>query len=143
MAINKVLAAVDDTDGGRKALELAAEVCEGNPNAHIDAVYVVPIPLLDDAQMENFRAILDLMLEDGKKLLSDAIDGLGPEAGERVSALLITGTNPANELIKLADKGSYDLVVIGSRGFSGVKEYLGSVSHKVLHGASAPVLIAK
>ena len=49
MSMNKVLAAVDATDGGRKALELAISVTENNPDAVIDLVYVVPIPLLDDS----------------------------------------------------------------------------------------------
>ena len=33
MSMNKVLAAVDATDGGRKALELAISVTENNPDA--------------------------------------------------------------------------------------------------------------
>ena len=123
MSMNKVLAAVDATDGGRKALELAISVTENNPDAVIDLVYVVPIPLLDDSQMTSFRSILD--------------------ATDRLNPLLITGTNPATEIVKLIDQGDYDLVVIGNRGLSGMKEYMGSVSHKVLHGSSVPVLIAK
>ena len=34
-------------------------------------------------------------------------------------------------------------MVIGSRGLSGIKAYLGSVSHKVLNGSKVSVLIAK
>ena len=69
MSMNKVLAAVDATDGGRKALELAISVTENNPDAVIDLVYVVPIPLLDDSQMTSFRSILEMMMNDGKSLL--------------------------------------------------------------------------
>ncbi|MEG1197296.1 MAG: universal stress protein [Raoultibacter sp.] len=35
------------------------------------------------------------------------------------------------------------MVIIGSRGLSGIKEHLGSMSYKILHGSTAPVLIAK
>lgn len=142
MAMNKILAAVDATEGGRRALDLAVEITDGNPNAQVDVVYVVPIPLLDDSQMTSFRSILDMMMDDGKKLLEEAI-GAHEEAADRLSPTLITGTNPASEIIKQANKGGYDLVVIGSRGLSGMKEYVGSVSHKVLHGSDVPVLIAK
>ena len=48
-----------------------------------------------------------------------------------------------DEIIKLIEKGGYDLMVIGSRGLSGIKAYLGSVSHKVLNGSKVSVLIAK
>ena len=83
-----------------------------------------------------------MMMEDGRQLLQEAIDGMG-EVADRADALLLTGVSPANELIKLIEQRGYDLVVIGSRGLSGVQEYLGSVSHKVLHGSTAPVLVAK
>lgn len=142
MSMNKVLAAVDATDGGRKALELAISVTENNPNAVIDLVYVVPIPLLDDSQMTSFRSILEMMMNDGKSLLERLV-GAYEDAADRLNPLLITGTNPATEIVKLIDQGDYDLVVIGNRGLSGMKEYMGSVSHKVLHGSSVPVLIAK
>ena len=141
MSMNKVLAAVDATDGGRKALELAISVTENNPDAVIDLVYVVPIPLLDDSQMTSFRSILEMM-NDGKSLLERLV-GAHEYATDRLNPLLITGTNPATEIVKLIDQGDYDLVVIGNRGLSGMKEYMGSVSHKVLHGSSVPVLIAK
>ena len=141
MSMNKVLAAVDATDGGRKALELAISVTENNPDAVIDLVYVVPIPLLDDSQMTSFRSILEMMMNDGKSLLERLV-GAHEDAADRLNPLLITGTNPATEIVKLIDQGDYDLVVIGNRGLSGMKEYMGSVSHKVLHGSSVPVLIA-
>lgn len=142
MAVNNILVAVDDSDGAKRAIELAASIVEPNPNAHIDLVNVVAIPLLDKSQMANFKEILDIMMEGGKNLLQNAIDDMG-EAGERADALLLTGVNPANELIKLIKERDYDLVVIGNRGLSGVQEYLGSVSHKVLHGSPVSVLIAK
>ena len=142
MSLNKVLAAIDATDGGKKALDLAVNVTENNPDATVDVVYVVPIPLLDDSQMTSFRSILDMMMGDGKTLLERLVDEC-EEAADRLNPLLITGTNPATEIVKLIDQGDYDLVVIGNRGLSGMKEYMGSVSHKVLHGSSVPVLIAK
>lgn len=142
MSLNKVLAAVDATDGGKKALDLAVNVTENNPDATVDVVYVVPIPLLDDSQMTSFRSILDMMMDDGKTLLEGLVDEC-EEAADRLNPLIITGTNPATEIVKLIDQGDYDLVVIGNRGLSGMKEYMGSVSHKVLHGSSVPVLIAK
>ena len=142
MAVNNILVAVDDSDGAKRAIELAASIAEPNPTAHIDLVNVVAIPLLDKSQMANFKEILDIMMDGGKNLLQNAIDDMG-EAGERADALLLTGVNPANELIKLIKERDYDLVVIGNRGLSGVQEYLGSVSHKVLHGSPVSVLIAK
>ncbi len=121
---------------------MAKEVALPNPETQVDLVYVVPIPLLDDNQAANFKSILDMMVADGKELLAESEDKI-PELTDRIETLIITGTNPATEIIKLIDKGGYDLMVIGSRGLSGIKAYLGSVSNKVLNGSSISVLVAK
>ena len=60
-----------------------------------------------------------------------------------METFILKGPKPGNEIVKLANEKSYDLIVIGSRGLSGMKEYLGSVSHKVLNGVSVPVMIAR
>lgn len=142
MAIKKILVAVDGSEGSDRALEMAKEVALPNPETQVDLVYVVPIPLLDDNQAANFKSILDMMVADGKELLAESEDKI-PELTDRIETLIITGTNPATEIIKLIDKGGYDLMVIGSRGLSGIKAYLGSVSNKVLNGSSISVLVAK
>ena len=142
MAIKKILVAVDGSEGSDRALEMAKEVALPNPETQVDLVYVVPIPLLDDNQAANFKSILDMMVADGKELLAESEDKI-PELTDRIDTLIITGTNPATEIIKLIDKGGYDLMVIGSRGLSGIKAYLGSVSNKVLNGSSISVLVAK
>ncbi|CVH75229.1 universal stress protein [Rubneribacter badeniensis] len=142
MAVNKLLVAFDESEGAKRALEMAASLIEPNPDAHMDIVYVVPIPLLDESQMASFKDILDMMISDGEDLLANAAKDLGPVA-ERTDSLLLTGTNPATEIIKLIDQRDYDLVVVGNRGLSGFKEYLGSVSHKLLHASKIPVLVVK
>ena len=143
MATDKMLVAFDESEGSRRALKVASDLLAANANAHADVVYVVPIPLLDDNQMESFKDILDMMVSDGEDLLGEAMSSMGDDVSERVDSLLMTGTNPANEILKLLDQRDYDLVVIGNRGLSGLKEYTGSVSHKVLAGSKIPVLIAK
>lgn len=143
MAADKMLVAFDESEGSKRALKVAADLVSANANAHADIVYVVPIPLLDDNQMESFKDILDMMVSDGEDLLCEAMDSMGEDVSERVDSLLLTGTNPANEILKLVDQRDYDMVVIGNRGLSGLKEYTGSVSHKVLAGSKIPVLIVK
>lgn len=143
MVIDKVLVAVDESDGAKRALELASTLAEPNAAMHLDLVYVVPIPLLDDSQATNFKEILDMMISDGEDVLSDMKNGMGDAVADRTDTLLLTGVNPATEILKLAEQRSYNMIVIGSRGLSGLKEYMGSVSHKVLNAATVPVLIAK
>ena len=142
MALNNLLVAVDDSEGSRKAVDIAVDIATPNPDAHVDVAYVVNIPLLNESQSVNFKDILDMMMDDGKQLLEDVVAGMG-DVADRAEALLLTGVSPATELVKLIEQRNYDLVIIGNRGLSGVQEYMGSVSHKVLHGSTVPVLIAK
>ena len=77
MAVNKLLVAFDESEGADRALAMAASLAAVNPEAHVDVVYVVPIPLLDETQMANFKDILDMMISDGEDLLADQLDNLG------------------------------------------------------------------
>ncbi|MEF9875525.1 MAG: universal stress protein [Gordonibacter sp.] len=143
MKANKMLVAVDESEGAKCALDMAAALAEPNPEAQLDLVYVVPIPLLDEAQTESFREVLDMMIADGKEIITDMKDSLGESIADRTDTLLLTGVNPATEILKLIEQGDYDLVVMGNRGLSGFKEYMGSVSLKVLNGSTIPVFVVK
>ena len=61
----------------------------------------------------------------------------------KVSIKLLEG-RPADKIVETAKDGAFDLIVIGSRGLGGIKEFfLGSVSDRVADEASCPVLIVK
>ena len=143
MAVDKLLVAFDESEGSKRALRVASDLASVNPNAHIDLVYVVPIPLLNSDQMASFQNIVDMMISDGEDLLAAAVNDMGEGVAERTDSLLLTGTNPASEILRLAEQRVYDMIVIGNRGLSGLKEYTGSVSHKVLAGSKIPVLVVK
>ncbi|WP_348651721.1 universal stress protein [Paenibacillus silviterrae] len=50
--------------------------------------------------------------------------------------------DPEHEILKYARDTEQQLIIIGSRGLSGIKEMmLGSVSHKVSQLSNCPVLI--
>ena len=52
--------------------------------------------------------------------------------------------DPAEKIVDKAERGKYDLLVIGNRGIGGLSGFLlGSVSDKVAKAASCPVVIVK
>ena len=120
MKINKVLVAVDESEGARRALELAEALAAPDPDMHLDLVYVVPIPLLDESQTASFEDILDMMISDGEDVLTKMEESLGEDVAARTETLLMTGVNPATEIIKLTEQRDYDMVVIGNRGLVGL-----------------------
>lgn len=142
MALSKILVPIDGSEGANRALDMAKRIADTNPDMQIDVLYVAPIPKLSDEMAADLAHIVELMKEDGNKILSAALDYLGDTA-EQADAICLAGVNPAAEIVKLVEKEGYDLVVMGNRGLSGRKEYTGSVSYKVLHTAPTSVLIAK
>lgn len=140
MALRKIFVAYDGSDHSKKALDMAKDIAELNEDIHVDIVNVAPIPMLSGMETENLAEIIDMMLEDGKTTLLEAQD-IMEEVSDQISTFLLKGTTPAVELLKMLGTKEYDLAIIGSRGLSGLREYLGSVSYKVLHQAKIPVLI--
>lgn len=144
MAMENILVAYDGSDSSLKALGIVADIVKGNPDVNIDVANVVSIPLLSEDQLSAFSSVLEMMEKDGEDLLDEALerlDSLGVE--NAIQTMMVRGVDPAAELAKLIEHESYDMVVIGSRGLTGVKGLLGSVSHKVLGSTKVPVLIVK
>ena len=52
--------------------------------------------------------------------------------------------HPANAIIEAAERGGYDLVIVGSRGLNAVERFLsGSVSGRVVSHAPCSVLVVR
>ena len=52
--------------------------------------------------------------------------------------------SPTVEIEELSRKGKFDIIIIGSRGQSGLKEaFLGSVANAIVHKSKIPVLVVK
>jgi nucleotide-binding universal stress UspA family protein len=60
-----------------------------------------------------------------------------------VSTKLLEGS-PSREIVREAEEGDFDLIVIGSRGLSRLQElFLGNVSSYVVNNSKIPVLVVK
>ena len=79
-----------------------------------------------------------------KKILADAIRKKEKMKNKvKVSTKFLKG-RAADTIVKTANEENFDLIVIGSRGLGGIKEFfLGSVSDRVADHAKCPVLIVK
>jgi nucleotide-binding universal stress UspA family protein len=80
--------------------------------------------------------------EEGKKSLSDAAD-LFKQKGIAVEERIVDHADPAEAIIEEAEKGDYELIIMGQSGEKERKPHLGSVAEKVSQCARAPVLIAR
>jgi nucleotide-binding universal stress UspA family protein len=84
----------------------------------------------------------DYLREVSEKDLKGAQKALDT-AGVKHSMVIKRG-NVANEIITLANKEKFDLIVMGSKGRTGIIDaMMGSVAQKVSNAAKQPVLLVK
>lgn len=151
--IKKILVALDGSEAADKALDHALDIAEKYsagilllsviqpvvvPRVAFSPAAVSPVP---PTATVNYSKKLR---EQHEKLLSEALNKakkLKPKI--KISTKLVDG-RPSDQLVETAQKGDFDLLVIGSRGLGGIKEFfLGSVSDRVADEAPCPVLIVK
>jgi nucleotide-binding universal stress UspA family protein len=81
--------------------------------------------------------------EDGKEIIEEAERNTKKRGVKEVQSSVVSG-DPASGIIRFAKSEGIDLIVMGSRGLTGIKEFLlGSVSHRVCHLADCTVTIVK
>jgi nucleotide-binding universal stress UspA family protein len=78
----------------------------------------------------------------GNRILKDGETKAKAEKVQ-VEKILVEG-HAVQEIVRTAKEGHFDLIVIGARGISKIREILlGSVSDAVIHHALCPVLVVK
>jgi len=137
-AFSNILVAYDGSEHSRKALDKAVKVAQCS-HCTIKVLYVfdhVPIVLGDD---ETTRFI-ERAMNKGREKLAEVTLHLR-DTGIEFSADTVEG--PAAEaILRVAKLEGCDLIVMGSRGLGMVQGLLlGSVSYRVLHHATIPVLV--
>ncbi len=127
----KMLVCLDGSPYAWKALEEAAGVALLWRAREIVLLHVVDfLPAPEEKPEES-----DTMLAAAESFLREA----GLET--RITRKVLLG-NPAEEIVKEAEEGDYDLVFLGRRGRGYLKEILlGSVSEKVVHRLVSPTLV--
>ena len=148
MLFSNIVVAVDGSESSNKVYDMAAQLAKLS-NGKLIIVHVVvtpPLPLSgglfypDVSGIDRIRIDLE---EAGRMLLQNYSEKSRNEYSIEVETTLAHG-NPPDAIIREADAKGADLIVIGSRGFSGAKQFfIGSVPKSVLHHSSIPVLLVK
>jgi nucleotide-binding universal stress UspA family protein len=139
--------AIDGSESSSKVYEVAVQLAKLS-NGKLIIVHVVmpPLPVggglfyTDASSIDKLR----IELEDaGRRLLQSYSEKSINEYKIAVETTLAQGF-PADAIIKEANAKGADLIIVGSRGFSGAKHFfIGSVPNSVLHHSNIPVLLVK
>ena len=149
----KILVPIDGSKPANAALAKAFQLAKIHGST-VEVLHVMTftedIPTEDEGSRKN--GIPSAWIEDyvtrvrmkDERMLSEAL--LEAEkmslAGNVTSKLLIG--KPGDMILREAVLGEFDLIIIGNRGLSGLKELvLGSVSHQVVDHSKIPVLVIK
>ncbi|MCC3373124.1 universal stress protein [Cohnella sp. REN36] len=138
----KIMVAYDGSNLSRKALSHAAQLAESYGSRMLVLhVYQVPIVNNGDFMLTLPPDWSQQYMQHSFNVLEEA-KGLVPPQVE-AEFKLVDG-EPAETILEFATDEGCDLIVMGSRGLGGIREFmLGSVSHNVMQHAKVPVLIVK
>jgi nucleotide-binding universal stress UspA family protein len=142
-AYRNVLLTTDLSDGSRSAINSFASL-ETTGSARTSVVYVFDAPTLGLAMSHSMAKdskeyYLKKEREDAALKLAQFMDRLGVKRAEHI--VRHDNSNPANEILTVAKETEAGLIVVGTRGRSGLaKLLLGSVAEAVLRKAEMDVL---
>ncbi len=138
---DNILLAVDGSDHSMRAAQYAGELARAL-NSRMVRVVVAFETIPEYLGEPNRQQAIDARLDKANAILQKAQSAVGQIPGE-IHTELIEGA-PAEAIIDVAKTRSSSIIVMGSRGLSGIQEMvLGSTSHKVVSHAPCPVLIVR
>ena len=145
--IKKILVALDGSDHATHALNFALDLAE-KYSAEIQLLTVVP-PILIPTY--SFYVLKQNVLAECAKQLETSFRGVlskavGKAKKEKPNLKVFTKLehgDPDEKIVETAERGDFDIIVMGSRGLGRRQTALGSVSSKVVDKATCPVLIHK
>ena len=146
--LRTILVPVDGSEWSFRAAKYAAKIAKMS-NAQIVCVHVV-VSLPTSAYANVHAGVLvPRYIEEAKKEAQkwfDEIDATAKKAGVvRLSTEIILDVfSVADALITYAERNNVDLIVIGTKGRTGLKKFvLGSVASGVVSHAKCPVLVVR
>lgn len=138
MWCEKILVAYDGSSPSRKALELARSIGAQDQAIEVVLVHVVKLYSSGAAAVG-----MDSVLIGEAENMHGELNRAASATPNPTQVRLLKGSSPADLILNCARDERCDLIIMGSRGRSGVKGFLGSVSYAVVQGSPITVLIAK
>lgn len=148
----KILVALDGSEHSLRALKNAVQIAKKfdgkitliHVYSVVHPVTVSPITMTETEPLapEIVAKLVEATRKAGADILADGKKKAKAE-GVQVETSLREG-HTVEEILQTAKEGEFDLIVMGARGLSKIKEmFLGSVSHAVTRHAPCPVLVVK
>jgi nucleotide-binding universal stress UspA family protein len=146
-AFSRILVAVDGSESSEKVFDIAAQLSKLSGGKLYVVHVVIPLSIgggfdyyYDPSDIERLQHDME---ERGKRLLAKYSTEAGNKHNITAETILAKGL-PPEAILKEAASKAVRLIVVGSKGFSGVKQFfIGSVPNSILHHSTIPVLLVK
>jgi nucleotide-binding universal stress UspA family protein len=143
-----VLLAYDGSEDAKYAIAQAARLFGGRPAVVVSIIQdVAAIPAFAWAApgaLSGFDEMLDAVQAAGERMAAEGA-AIATQAGLQATSAAANAVGPVwDAIVQLAEERDAAAIVMGSRGFGGVKSaLLGSVSNGVVHHARRPVVVVR
>ena len=150
---SKILVPIDGSEPSFRAVQIANNIAT-RFNSEIIVLYVIVCPSKNEYM--NLTGLvtpkqIDMIIKNAKEEANDwfkRIENIvmkDENSNVKISTkVLLTGISVYGEIIDYAEKEGVDLIVIGTRGRSGIKKLLlGSTASGVVTYSHCPVLVTK
>jgi len=141
--MKRILIPVKDTSKNIDVIEEAVKIVdkfEGTITLlHVDNIHLI----LRELQYGNDVAKGPEIDENDRKELLKKVSDEYKKKNINVESKVLVG-DPAEEIIKEAESGDYDLIIMRTHGMSATKRFmLGSVTDKVVHHVKKPIMVVR
>jgi nucleotide-binding universal stress UspA family protein len=142
--IKKIAFCTDFSENADQAFDMAFDLTQ-KYQAQLLLIHVVPPLVFPSPVMEDFiseQASLQFS-EDAIQRAMEQIEKnyLGKMGDYKNTLVRVLSGHPASEILNFVDQENVDLVVMGTRGFTGLAHFfLGSTAEKVVRRADCSVL---
>jgi nucleotide-binding universal stress UspA family protein len=134
----KILVAYDGSDASGRALERAGQ----EVSQHGGELTVISVVPLQASGPRSAGPVMSGDVEEHGRELTDAVAKLKAMS---VDATTIEAVgHPAESIVDEAERGGFDLIVVGTRGHHGIARFLiGSTASRVVTHAHCDVLVVR
>lgn len=140
MIFSRILVPYDGSELASKSLEKAIEFAKLDSTVKVSVLHVITLPI-NRGPESLFNQVKSMIIEDGNEMIENAKAKLVEIPNQ--SEVFVKEGPPSHVVLQQAKELNCDLIIMGSRGLSGFKEFLGSVSHSITQKSTIPVLLLK
>lgn len=143
-----ILVALDGSDHAERALDMAIKLAQ-RCQAELVLFHAMQLGNLSPGYAvmvaRSAREVYQSLANEQADAILDAAEQAATGQGvKRVTRLKKEADSAAGAILEAAESSAAELVVVGTRGLTGLRELaMGSVAHKVTSAATCPVLIVR